>query len=68
MFVPRFHLNGHTKGFYPQAQKLELHSKQIAACESIAEDSFKWSHRKISSTDSNVRVANYLIILTVEMK
>ena len=60
MFVPRFHLNGHTIRFYPQAQ--------IAAGESIAEDSFKWSHHRISSADSNVRVANYLITLSPEVK
>ena len=40
MFVPRFHLNDHTIRVYPPALKLELHSKQIAAGESIAEDSF----------------------------
>ena len=68
MFVPRFHLNDHTIRFYPPAQKLELHSKQIAAGESIAEDSFKWSHHRISSTDSNVRVANYLITLSLGVK
>ena len=25
--LKRFHLNGHTIGFYPQTQKLELHTK-----------------------------------------
>ena len=68
IFVPRFHLNGHTVRFYPPAQKLELHSKQIAVGESIAEDSFKWSHHRISSTNSNVRVANYLITLSLGVK
>ena len=68
MFVPRFHLNDHTVRFYPPAQKLELHSKQIAVGESIAEDSFKWSHHRISSTNSNVRVANYLITLSLGVK
>ena len=67
MFVPRFHLNDHTIRVYPPALKLELHSKQIAAGESIAEDSFK-SHHRISSTDSNVRVANYLITLSLGVK
>ena len=68
MFVPRFHLNGYTIRFYPLTQKLELHSKQIAAGESIAEDSFEWSHHRISSTDSNVRVANYLITFSLGVK
>ena len=60
MFVPRFHLNSHTIRFYPQAQ--------IAAGESIADYSLKWSHHRISSTDSNVRVANYLITLSLGVK
>ena len=25
--LKRFHLNGHTLGFHPQTQKLELHTK-----------------------------------------
>ena len=65
--ILRYHLNGHTIRFYPQAQKLELHSKQIAAGESVAKDSFKWSHYRISSTDSYVRVAN-LITLSLGVK
>ena len=54
-----FHLNNHsdTIGFRPQqTQKLELHTKYIALCESTAEEvSFEWSHQRISSTDSKVR-------------
>ena len=48
--------------------KLELHSNQKATGESIAEDSFKWSHLRISSRDSNVRVASYRIILSLGVK
>lgn len=55
-------------GFHLLTQKLEQHSKQVAACESIAEDSFKWSHLRISFTEANVRVANYRIILSLEVK
>ena len=45
-------LNGHTLGFHPQSQKLELHTKYIVPRESTAEDvSFEWQHHGISSTD-----------------
>ena len=27
-----FHLNGHTIGFYPKTQKLELHTKYTGKC------------------------------------
>ena len=41
-----FHLNGHTIGFGPRTQQLELHTK-IAPCESTAEElSFEWSHHR----------------------
>ena len=50
-------MNGHIIGFCPQTQKLELHPKQIAPCESTGRElSFVWSHHRISSTDSRVRV------------
>lgn len=40
-----------------QNLKLELHTKQIAPCESTSEEvSLECSHRKISSTDSRVRL------------
>ena len=56
VLLKRFHLNGHTIGFHPQTQELELHSKQIVPCESTAEEvSFELSHNRISSTDSRVR-------------
>ena len=32
--LKRFHLNGNTIRFYPQTQKLELHTKYIVPCES----------------------------------
>ena len=52
MKVPlkRFHLNGHTIGFHPQTQKLELHTKEIVPREGTAEEvSFEWQHQRISS-------------------
>ena len=53
VLLKRFHLNGLTIAFHPQTQELEPHSKQIAPCESTAEEvSFEWSHNRISSTDS----------------
>ena len=53
--VKRFYLNGHTIGFHPQTQKLELHTKGIVPCESTAEEvSFEWLHHRISSTDKMV--------------
>ena len=53
LLLKRFRLNGHTIGFHPQTQELELHSKQIVPCQSTAEEvSFEWSHNRISSTDS----------------
>ena len=56
VLLKRFHLNGHTIGFHPQTQKLEVHTKQIVPCENTAEEvSFEWSHYRISSTDSKVR-------------
>ena len=56
VLLKRFYLNGHIIGFYPQTQKLELHTKQIVSCENTAEEvSFAWSHNRISSTDSKVR-------------
>ena len=36
--LKRSHLNGHTIGFHPQTKKLELRTKQIAPCESNAEE------------------------------
>ena len=50
----RFHLNGHTMGFCPQIQNLELHTKHIVPL-ALTEVSFKWSHHRISSTSSKVR-------------
>ena len=50
----RFHLNGHTMGFCPQIQNLELHTKHIVPL-ALPEVSFKWSHHRISSTSSKVR-------------
>ena len=46
VLLRRFHLNGHTIGFHPQTQTLELNTKQTASYESIAkaEVSFEWSH------------------------
>ena len=38
VLLKRFHLNGHTIGFHPQTQKLQLHTKKIARCESTAEE------------------------------
>ena len=56
VLLKRFHLNGYTIGFRPQTQKLELHTKQIAPCESTAKEvSFEWQHHRSSSTDSKVR-------------
>ena len=34
--LKRFKLNGNTKGFHPETQKLELHTKYIVLCESNA--------------------------------
>ena len=54
--IKRFHLNGHTIGFHPRTEKLELLTKQIEPCERTAEEvSLEGSHRRISSTDSKVR-------------
>ena len=54
--LKRFHLNGHTIGFCSETQKLELHTKQIVPCESIAEEvSFELSHHDVSSRDSTVK-------------
>ena len=54
-------MNGNTIGFHPQIQKLELRAKQIAPCESTAEEvSFESSHHRISSTDLKVTVTNNL--------
>ena len=56
VLLKRFQLNGHTIGFRPSTQELELQSKQIVPCESTVEEvSFEWSHNRISSTDSRVR-------------
>ena len=33
VLLKRFQLNGHTIGFHPQTQKVQLHTKQIAPCE-----------------------------------
>ena len=56
VLLKRFHLNGHTIGFHPQTQKLELHKKKTVPCESTTEEvSFEWLHHRISSTDSKVR-------------
>ena len=49
-------VNGHTIGFYPQTQNLELHTKYIVPCERTVEEvSFEWSHPRILSTESKVR-------------
>ena len=41
-------MNGHTIGFHPQTQKLELDSKQVVRCESTVEEvSFEWSHHHL---------------------
>ena len=49
-------MNGHTRGFHSQTQKLELHTKYIVPCESTAEEvSYEWSHQRISFTNSKVR-------------
>ena len=43
VLLKRFHLNGKTIEFHPQTQTLELHTKQIAPCESTAEEVlFEW--------------------------
>ena len=43
-----FLLNGHTIGFGPQTQKLELHAKPFYPCKSTAvEISFKLSRKNI---------------------
>ena len=38
VLLKRFHLNGNNIGFHSQTQKLELHTKKIAPCESTAEE------------------------------
>ena len=49
----RVHFNGHTIGFCPQTQNLELHNKWNVSCESLAEEvSLEWSHYSISSPDA----------------
>ena len=48
-------MNGHTIGFHPQTQKLELHTKYIAPESTAEEVSFEWSHNRILSTVSKVR-------------
>ena len=48
-------MNGHTIGFHPQTQKLELHTKYIAPESTGEEVSFEWSHNRILSTVSKVR-------------
>ena len=56
VLLKRFHLNGHTVGFHPQTQKLELNTKQIVPCESMAEEvSFEPSHYTVSFTHSKVK-------------
>ena len=58
VLLKRFHLNGYTIGFHPQTQKLEQHTKIIVQYESTAEEvSFEWLHLRVSSTDSEVRIA-----------
>ena len=50
-------MNGNTIGFHSQTLKLELHTKYIVPSESTAEEvSFEWSHHRVSSTDTRVRV------------
>lgn len=46
VLMKRFHLSGHTIGFHPQTQTLELNTKQTASNESTAkaEVLFEWSH------------------------
>ena len=57
--LKRFLLNGHTIGFHPQTQKLKLCTKQIAPCESTAEEvSFKWSHYRNRSLALRGHVTN----------
>ena len=52
--LKKFHLNGHTRGFHIQTQKLELNAKQVVP--SIAEEvSCELSHHDVSSTDSKVK-------------
>ena len=54
--LKRFHLNGHTRGFHIQTEKLVLNTKEIVPCESIAEEvSFELSHHDVSSADSKVK-------------
>ena len=48
LLLKRFHLNAHTKRFHPE---LRTKSSESSAQEVL----FEWSHRKISSADSNVR-------------
>ena len=51
VLLKRFHLNGHPIGFHLHSQKLELHTKEIVPCGSIAEEvAFEWSHHRISFT------------------
>ena len=60
---------GHTKGFPSQTQKLELHTKQIAPCESTAEEvSFEWSHHRISTLAPEVCSQNERTISIDEKK
>ena len=59
VLLKRFDLNGHTIGFGPQTQKLELHTKCIVPYESTVEEvSFEWSQHRISFTESKVRTTN----------
>ena len=49
-------MNGNTRAFHIQTQKLEINAKQVVPCESIAEEvSFELSHHDVSSTDSKVK-------------
>ena len=56
ILLKRIYLNGNTKGFRPQTQKLRAHTKLIVPCVSTAEEvSFEWSEHRTLSTNSRVR-------------
>ena len=60
ILLKRFHLNGNTRGFHPQTQKLELCTKQIVPSATTAEEaSFEWSNHRISSSQTQKLQKHY---------
>ena len=58
--LKRFHLNGNTRGFHPQTQKLELCTKQIVPSATTAEEaSFEWPNHRISSSQTQKLQKHY---------